>query len=95
MSGETSAGYSQPTLCSANVDTYDKVTHKIDDNAITVTLMKDKRRLERVDKEPKPTGVPIDVHCFDRKGKKDALLLPLLLLYVPIRSHAYARAHYT
>lgn len=48
---------------------YDEVSHKIDNNIISVKLIKDRHHIQTVDEraiEPTPT---IDVKCLDKYGK--------------------------
>lgn len=60
------------TSCS-DAELFDEITHKIDDNILSVKLPKDKHRVEKriVDKEAAKLAEPIiDVNCFDKYGER-------------------------
>lgn len=48
---------------------YDEVSHKIDDNILSVKLIKNRHRVETVDEQTIETAPTIDVNCLDRYGK--------------------------
>ncbi|XP_018374630.1 PREDICTED: uncharacterized protein LOC108768627 [Trachymyrmex cornetzi] len=56
-------------ICPTNAQSpYDEVSHEIDNNILTITLPKDRHRVQAVDGQiDEPI---IDVNCLDKYGKK-------------------------